>query len=249
MLRSVTAVAGVNVQVLIVSRTRSSAFDVTVRCRVCGDLHVVSGVAEFLRQAISFGGGQDAPETTAAWTAPVACPREQRTFECELRIPANYNESVRSLHIESVGDPTAGQTIPAGTPAVAAGDDWIDDELREWRRSTVATQRSYATTMLTTSSGGVAVYFAVLKYLGWENADTGAAFVTLTLAPPVLFLLAAAAFALALRPSLSFVERNEYAEFRARRIEQMYRRASLGTAFYASALLLSVVAFIIVLES
>lgn len=70
--------------------------------------------------------------------------------------------------------------------------------------------------MLTTSSGAVAVYFAILKYLGWEKADLGATFVVLTVVPPVLLLIAAVTFALALRPSLTFVERSEYAEFRAR---------------------------------
>jgi hypothetical protein len=231
-------------------RTRSSPFDVTVRCRVCGHDHHVRGTAELLRQPITFGGGAStAQATTSAWAGPVTCPREQRSFEGELRIPCDYNESVRGVQIASVTDEHADGAAPAAAtePAEPPGD-WVDEELKEWRRTTVATQRTYATTMLTTSSGGVAVYFAVLKYLGWEQADLGTSLVVLSIAPPVLFFAAAGSFALALRPSLTFVERSEYAEFRARRVGQMHRRASIGTAFYAAALLLAVVTFVLVLE-
>jgi hypothetical protein len=242
-------------------RTRSSPFDTQIRCRVCGGNHIVRGVAELLRQPISFGGGAqgETSVTTAGWAGPVTCPREQRSFEGELLIPAEYNESVRRVQIESVTDEGADKGRPpappteAGPPAhalaVQAGGDWIDEELRDWRKTTVSTQRTYATTMLTTSSGAVAVYFAVLKYLGWEEANFGTPLVFLTILPPVLLFSAAASFALALRPSLTFVERSEYAEFRARRVDQMHRRATAGTALYGAALLMAIVIFAVVLEA
>lgn len=231
------------------ARARDVPFELTIRCSACGREHVVIGIAELLRQAISFG-GPEVQASTAAWAGPATCPREERPFECELLIPANYNESVRKVHITSVADITSDSgNIPAEPAEDHAARDWIDDELMDWRKNTIATQRSYATIMLTTSSGAVGVYFAIVKYLGWEKVDPSAAFVVLTLAPAVLLLLAAATFALALRPSLTFVERSEYAVFRARRVEQMHRRASIGTTLYASALLLAVLTFGIVLES
>lgn len=101
------------------ARSREGQFEVTIRCRVCGDEHIVVGVAELLRQAISFGGGQEVQETTAGWAGPVMCPSEQRTFECELLMPAHYNESVRKVHIESVAD-AASDTAAAPGDALAA---------------------------------------------------------------------------------------------------------------------------------
>lgn len=244
------------------SRTRTSAFDAPVRCRICGGEHVVHGIAELLRQPIAFGGApRPTGSATAGWAGPVTCPRESRSFEGELFIPAEFNESVRRVQIESVTDAhvdgrPGGEAAQAmhGVPravaqATGTGPDWIDDELSDWRKNTVATQRSYATTMLTTSSGAVAVYFAVLKYLGWEQAHLGAGLVALTIAAPVLLFAAAASFALALRPSLTFVERSEYAEFRERRVNQMHRLATAATVLYVTALVLAVVTFIAVLEA
>lgn len=242
-------------------RTRSSPFHIRIRCRVCGEDHFVHGVAELLRQPISFGGGRQAAGsvTTAGWAGPITCPRKQEVFEGELSIPAEYNESVRRVQIESVTDasedtpqtmsPSGEADPPSDALAAQAVGDWVDEELKEWRKTTVATQRTYATTMLTASSAGVAVYFAVLKYLGWEQADFGTPLVVLTVAPPILLLAAAVAFALALRPSLTYVERSEYAEFRALRIGQMHARATAGTVLYVTALLLAVVTFILVLEA
>jgi hypothetical protein len=213
----------------------------------------VRGVAELARQPIAFGGGERRG-TSAAWAGPIMCPREQRSFEGELLVPVEYNETIRGVQIESItetgADADAAQALPAVEGlAVGTPGDWIDEELKEWRKTTVATLRTYATTMLTTSSGAVAVYFAVLKYLGWEQANFGTPVVVLTVAPPVLFLAAAGTFALGLRPSLTYVERSEYAEFRARRVEQMHWRAGIGTLLYVTALLLAVLTFALVLEA
>lgn len=151
----------------------------------------------------------------------------------ELLIPAEYNESLRRVDVARVVDVTSPNTATAAvttavatsaTTAIAASattdiataavtaapptpGDWMDEELKEWRKATVPTLRSFATTMLTTSTGGVAVYFAVLKYLGWEKAQFSTALVALTIAPPVLLFAAAVAFALALHPSLEIVEK------------------------------------------
>jgi hypothetical protein len=143
---------------------------------------------------------------------------------------------------------TGAAILEAPADPVLSRADWIEEELKEWRKATVPTLRSFATTMLTTSSGGVAVYFAVLKYLGWEKAQFGTALVALTLAPPVLLFAAAVTFALVLRPSLSMVEKADYAEFRARRVAQMHRRATLGFFFYAGAILIAGITFVFVLE-
>jgi len=222
-----------------------------VQCTVCSGQHVVHGVAELVRQRIAFGGGGDQPDdapTGAPWRVTLTCPRQQKSFEGSVLVPANYDESVSRVEVEAVTDaPVHGPRPPTGSPVAPPATDWVDEELKEWRKNSVATQRTFATTMLTTSSGGVAIYFAVLKYLGWEQANFSVPLVILTVLPPALFLLAAMAFALALRPALSYVDRDEYAEFRAHRIGKIHRRVTAGSVLYVAALLLAIAVFLAIL--
>jgi hypothetical protein len=214
---------------------------------------VLHGVAELVRQRIAFGGGGDQPDdapTGAPWRVTLTCPRQERPFEGSVLIPAHYDESVSRVEVEAVTDAAVdGRPLSTAGAVAPPAADWVDEELKEWRKNTVATQRAFATTMLTTSSGGVAIYFAVLKYLGWEQANFSAPLVVLTVLPPALFLLAAMAFALALRPSLSYVDRDEYAEFRAHRIGEIHGRVTAGTVLYVAALLLAIAVFLAILEA
>jgi hypothetical protein len=60
----------------------------------------------------------------------------------------------------------------------------------------------------------------------------------------VLFIVSAGCFSYALRPSMSYIERSEYVEFRAKRIRQMHRRSSWGAALYGAGLLVAVCVFL-----
>lgn len=233
------------------ARTRTVQVELPVQCTVCGGQHLLHGTAELLRQPISFGGGDehaDSTPTVAPWKATLVCPREGKPFEGSILVPAQYDESVRRIDVDTLTDAPTGFAPTTGvvTPPVS---DWMDEELKEWRKNTVATQRAFSTSMLTASSAGVAVYFAVLKYLGWERADFAAPLVVLTALPPMLFLLAAVAFALALKPSLSYVDRQEYAEFRARRVSEIHHRLTAGTLLYIGALLIAIAVFLAILEA
>jgi hypothetical protein len=233
-------------------RRRTVLVESPVQCTVCGGQHVLHGIAELVRQRIAFGGGGDQPDdapTGAPWRVTITCPRQERSFESTVLVPANYDESVSRVEVEAVTEALVDAPPPPRAAAVAPAADWVDEELREWRKNTVATQRAFATTMLTTSSGGVAIYLALLKYLGWEQANFSAPLVVLTVLPPALFLLAAMAFALALRPSLSYIDRDEYAEFRAHRIGEIHGRVTAGIVLYVVALLLAIGVFLAILEA
>lgn len=235
------------------ARTRTVQVELPVQCSVCGGQHLLHGTAELIRQAIVFGGGgeqQDGPQTVAGWKVTSVCPRQGKPFEGSVLVPARYDESVRRIEVDAVTDAPAGSSAAPATGVLAPStSDWVDEELKEWRKNTVATQRAFSTSMLTASSAGVAIYFAVLKYLGWEHADFSAPLVVLTVLPPALLLLAACAFALALRPSLSYVDREKYAEFRAHRVGEIHRRLTIGTLLYISALVVAVAVFLAILEA
>lgn len=205
--------------------------------------------------AVVFGGGLERRASAIPRTQSLKCPRRNRLFDAELLIPAGLGEEVDSVEIETIaaeapadGQAQAGESQAEPTTTEPQRD-WVADELAEWRKSSAATLRTYATTMLTTSSGGVPVYFAVLKYLGWEQADFGAGLVAVSVLPPALLFLAALAFTLALRPSLSTnLEPQDYLSLRNHRLTQMYQRASIGTLLFGSALVIAIAVFAIVME-
>ena len=226
---------------------RATTFDTVFSCASCGGQHRASGSVELRRQPILFGGGGGGVETETPWAGPVTCPRTNVATECHLFVAVEDGEYVRRLVVEQVldsdGEPPAG---PAGSgkPAVPqplAPQDWITEDLAEWRKNSVATARTYSTTMLTTSSGAVAVYFSVLKYLGFDKINRSWGW--LTILPPVLFLGAAAIFAMSMFPALTYVRAQDYAVFRARRINQMHRRATIGTSLYILSVLGSLIIF------
>jgi len=93
--------------------------------------------------------------------------------------------------------------------------------------------------MLTTATGAVPVYFAVLKYLG-ADAVGGSWFSRIGALPPLLFLAAAIVFALALRPRFASVKQADFADFRTARLRQLNRDILAGLALFATGVLLAI---------
>lgn len=231
------------------ARTRQTPFRCDVECRACKGQHEVSGTVELHIQPILFGGGSGAKAAEYPFSYPVTCPVTQEVFEATLMLPMTETETPARVVVDEVtgvdAPPAAPDQLvtPASSPALEPARDWIDEELAEWRKTSVANARTYATTMLTTASGAVAVYFAVLKYLGFEQQGKGP-WAWVAGLPPVLFLASGACFAYALRPSMSYVERSEYVEFRAGRIRQMHQRSTWGVAAYGLGTLVAVAVFL-----
>lgn len=232
------------------AQAEGTLFQIEVECPVCEGHHRVSGTMELKPQPILFGGGPGSDDThEQAWLATIDCPVMREKFEAILMLPVPETGFLGGVVIKDVTD--IGETAPvvaisSELPAKTApkpARDWVEEELAEWRKSSVSTARVYATAMLTTASGAVAVYFAVLKYLGFEQAGHGPWAWLLGL-PPVLFVVSAGLFAFALRPSLVYLQRSEYVNFRAKRIRQMHARSSWGAALYGIGLLTAVGVFL-----
>ncbi len=109
------------------------------------------------------------------------------------------------------------------------------------------TPTDFGKTMLTVSSGAVAIYFAVLNYLGASKASRSLGGI-FSAVPPVLFLAAAAVFALALRPRLSAVSRAHFQSFRDDRLRQLNRLLLIGTSIFVIALAVALGVYIDVLN-
>jgi hypothetical protein len=156
----------------------------------------------------------------------LSCPVDGAPFTSQLEL-ANNEEFVGLAN-------TAGDVEVKAPPEAADFGDWI--------KTSRAAALDFAKTMMTASSAAIPVYFAVLKYLGSEKlADSPLGRVSVL--PPVLFLLAVAIFAVALRPRLAEVSATDFADFRAQRLRRLDRFVTGGLIAFVSALFLSLVVF------
>lgn len=199
-------------------------------CPQCGARH---DYAIELRQGpLMFGGSADQRVVTTA-----DCPTTGQLFETTITVPAS-DDFVRIVKPSESGAHSAAATDSAvAAPAQPQGGEYDD-----WLRASRDRGIDFGKTMLTASSGAVAVYFAVLNYLGSSHAArsvTGA----LSVAPPVLFLAATAAFALALKPHLAPVPRERFSAFRDERLRHLDRWMQSGLALFIAALVVALVVY------
>ena len=153
-------------------------------CPHCDQHHDYA--VELKRAPLVFGGGSD--EVAIA----VSCPTTGKPIQTVITVPAD-EEFVRVV--------TRSADERTQEPAEATAGD-SQDEYSDWVKSSRETGVDFGKTMLTASSGAIAIYFAILNYLGTSTAPRSAVGVLGAL-PPILFLAATATFALALRPRLA----------------------------------------------
>jgi hypothetical protein len=134
-----------------------------------------------------------------------------------------------------VADPTA-PTNPAAS--ISPEPQANQSEYSEWMKASRATAIDFCKSMLTAATGAVPLYIAVMTYLG--PARGGAIFAQLRVLPPLLFLAAAASYALALQPRFGLVTAEAFAAFRRRRLEQLNRCILIGSALFGIGLLLTI---------
>jgi hypothetical protein len=186
-------------------------------CPHCGHQHDYA--VELKSAPLVFGGGSD--EVRIA----VSCPATGKPFQTVIGVPAN-EEFVRVI-TGSAADQVPEQPGPVISDS--------HDEYSEWVKSSRDTGVDFGKTMLTASSGAIAVYFAVLQYLGISKVSRSTAGV-LAVLPPILFLAATTVFALALRPRLAPVTLGSFPSFRDERLRQLNRLLLFGTALFVFAL-------------
>jgi hypothetical protein len=86
------------------------------------------------------------------------------------------------------------------------------------------------------------VYFAVLKYLGFENLNR-IQLSQVTILPPILYLAALILYGLALRPTFKPVSKEGFPAFRESRLIYLNRFLTAGTLVFVGATGLAVVMF------
>jgi hypothetical protein len=173
-----------------------------------------------------FGGGSD--QVTIA----VSCPISAMPIQTTIAVPDNEEFD----RVVAPGEPLD-QAGAGGAESLSASTG-ADDEYDDWVRSSRTIGLDFGKTMLTTSTGAVAVYFAVLKYLGTSELSRSFSGL-LSALPPVLFLIAAAVFAAALRPKLAPVGQDDFFIFRDRRLKQLNTLLTTGSVLFGAAMALA----------
>lgn len=196
------------------------------------------------------------------------CPKcgKPHHFKLKVSVPAKADEKVRMFggtgggsevlftcphtntkFTQSVPNPPDGEIVGlasetdiAQASAAMLTPSPVDDEFAEWIKNSRKTAVDFCKIMLSISTGGIPVYFTVLKYIGFENMS-GTALAKFTILPTVFFLVAAMLYVLALRPRYEAVAQKDFNAFRARRLEQLNQFIIWGTATFAGATGLAIV--------
>ncbi|MER7045478.1 hypothetical protein [Streptomyces jumonjinensis] len=191
-------------------------------CPHCAHRHRFALLIGPDNEPLLFAGTQEVP-------VQLVCPETRQSFEGRITIGSN-EQFLR------IADPFAADHSFAAAEA--------DPELAEWIRSSRQTSTEYCKTMLTASSAGVPVHFAVLQYLD-ISGRTGGWTTRAAALPALLYVLAAAAFALAQRPrlvQLADTSAAAFATLRRTTLRRIDRLARWGTTLF---LLGSVGAFLV----
>ena len=176
-----------------------------------------------------FGGTGEVEGTGRKREILFACPNTKKKFSYQVPEPKG---------VELIG--LASEADIAMVINVASASSPSKSEFEEWANKSRDTALDFCKTMLSASTGSIPVYFAVLKYIGFEKigSTTLSQFAIL---PSVLVLAAAILYVLALRPGYESVAPSDFNAFRKRRFERLNQFIIWGTAIFIGAVGLAIV--------
>jgi len=217
-------------------RKQQRALHLPAVCPACHKTHSVGLTLTVEPQPLFFEGTLGGTDS-ALWTLTLACPLSGEPAEVTFQLPLPNGERLLDVQVESIAaaaDPARPAALDAEGPAADASPSpggWLSDEVQEARKGSAALLRAFGTTMLSTSTGAVAIHFTVLKYLGLKSIGDG--WQVLMLLPAIAFLLSAVAFVVTLRPALAWVGTDaQFGELRRSRLLTSGRVASAGVYLF-----------------
>jgi hypothetical protein len=195
-------------------------------CPCCAGHHqYVLGIGH---RELMFGG-------PAREKASLVCPTTGRPISVSLDL-GEGEYFAREVDPSTAGRGSTAESVDARSTAE-------DPRRSEWRKTSRGTALDFCRTMLTTSTGAVAVYFAVLKYIGTERIDETFQG-KFGLVPPILFLIAAVIYVAALRPTLGAIGTDkEFEQLHNRRLRTLAVLLNIGTAVFLLAVGLAIYIF------
>lgn len=205
-------------------------------CPVCHEDHEFT-VAITYRQLDApplFFGGKT--ESSSSWDVIFNCPSRGKKFPSTIQVSLASNEEVFSVETVLLGQPIS-ETLDGSR--ITEEHDWLKAELLEKIITSTHYAQDFCKTMITTSSGAVAIYFGVSKYLGVEAIHNYWA--GFGLIPPLLFLIATTVFVIGIRPSLVHLStEGDYSAVREALILRLNMFIKLGLSLFLAGLVIAV---------
>lgn len=185
-------------------------------CKHCGGNHSFRIRVE--KQAPLFGGPEAKPESkkNTEWT--FTCPQTNQPLFRQVRLPA--------------GSKMMG-IIPLDESATEPAEN--NAQYETWINSSRDRALSFSTTMLSTCTAAIGVYFTIQKYVGSERLERSRPDAVLSIMPPFLYLGAAIFFILALQPRFGWVAPSEFHHFRVKVFTAMNTRIRIGVVLFVVA--------------
>lgn len=207
----------------------------------CGQRHVFHLLVSIPVETVVLFGGGDRLEKLMSFT----CPNTQKSFKKSIPNPPDGEILRVATEEEKIANSLTGQESES-EPSKA---DWVDKEFSEWIKHSSTKAIDFCEKMISTSTGAIPIYFAILKYLSSADSATaeGAGIAQISIAPPVLYLMALVIFAIALRPKFGAVSKEDFVFFRSLRLQQMNRFMIAGTFTFVLATGISTIVFFSVL--
>ena len=159
------------------------------------------------------------------------------------------------LFTEQIINPPDGEIIgPANSTSIPAMslpskvESVTESEFSEWVKNSRTTATEFSKTMLTTSTGAIPVYFAVLNYIG--IGKVGNSFLSrITILPPLLFLATIILFMLAIRPWFVTLTEADFDKFRAKRLSRLNVYITMGSVLFGIGVCLAIVLFFLAMRT
>jgi hypothetical protein len=220
-------------------------------CPVCHQAHDYQLDIQYEADIPVFGVSSNPvplPTTPTPWKQDltfICLTRPDEHFSREVVITPKAGEKIVNvaLHVS----PATSPTVPPLTPSTFSVDSMVENELATWFQTSRGTAQDFCKTMITTATGAIAVFFAVLKFLGGDTGGTAkAATATLAGVASALFLLSALAYIFGLQPRyLPRIHSLEaFLKDREQRLTTMNTFIVWGTALFALGTALAILSFV-----
>ena len=206
-------------------RLRSYLVD---ECPRCGERHKYAiEVQEDEQASLLFAGPGDQTRVSVAAESEggervsvgLICPNTQVLYVQELTMRPG-DRFVR------VADPWVAKVQPEAELPIDE-----EPEFVAWKQSSRDVAYRYCSTMQTTSSAAIPVYFAILAYVGHARVSQ-TVFGLLTLLPPGLLLASLIVFTLAQRPRLARSTGSSFIKIREDRLMRLDRSITAGNTLF-----------------
>jgi hypothetical protein len=224
------------------SKPVTKILDYTIdSCPRCKKNHnyVLKVIAAASEDKVIMFGGDSVDKNEKKSEIFLECPDTKEGFTWVISNPSNGE-------IAGVATPKD-ITDAASTYASTRESSPIETEFADWVKNSRSRATDFCKTMISLSTGAVAVYFAVQQYLGFEKISDST-IGKMGILPPILFLISTIFFVLGLRPRFDLIGRAEFFDWRGRILTRMNQFIMAGTSIFLGAIGFAILIFFFTLS-